>query len=86
MANYAIIFSRSARKELENLPNRLVNRIFSQIQSLGESPRPSGCRKLQGSSDLWRIRLGDYRVVYSIDDKLRLVDIVAIRHRSKAYD
>ena len=86
MANYAITFARSARKELETLSNSLVNRIFSKIESLGESPRPVGCRKLQGSHDLWRIRIGDYRVIYSIDDSKRNVDIVAVRHRSQAYD
>lgn len=49
-------------------------------------PRPSGCRKLVGSENTWRIRVGDYRVLYSLDDNYNTIDIVAVRHRSKAYE
>jgi mRNA interferase RelE/StbE len=83
---YLVTFARSARKELESLSNPLVQRIFTKIEALGDGPRPSGCKKLRGSEDLWRIRIGDYRVIYSIDDGEKYVDIVAIRHRSLAYD
>jgi len=86
MAEYSITFARSARKQLEVLSSTLVTRIFTQIESLARSPRPSGCRKLKGSENLWRIRIGDYRVIYSIDDKLHVIDVVAVRHRSQAYD
>ncbi|CAN5638467.1 hypothetical protein BH18ACI3_BH18ACI3_17480 [soil metagenome] len=86
MADYLITFARSARKELEALSNALVNRIVARIQVLGRFPRPTGCKKLQGTSDLWRIRIGDYRVIYSIDDVRKVVDIIAIRHRRQAYD
>jgi mRNA interferase RelE/StbE len=85
VANYSITFARSARKELEALPNPLIKRIFTKIESLADEPRPNRCRKLQGFKDLWRIRIGDYRVIYSIDDSLETVDIVAIRHRREAY-
>lgn len=50
-----------------------------------QEPRPKGCKKLQGPTRLWRIRVGEYRVVYDIDDDQRLVDVVVIRHRSEAY-
>ena len=86
MADYSISFSRSARKELEALPAPLVQRIFSKIESLAKSPRPVGCRKLRGSDILWRIRIGDYRVIYSITDHELFIDIIAVRHRSQAYD
>jgi len=62
MADYAITFARSARKELESFDAPIVNRIFSKIEALAKVPRPSGCRKLQGEKNLWRIRGGDYQV------------------------
>lgn len=86
MADYAITFARSARKELEALDAAIVNRIFPKIEALAKEPRPAGCRKLRGERSLWRIRIGDYRVVYAIYDDKRVVDIVAVRHRSKAYE
>ena len=86
MADYSITFARSARKELEVLSNPLITRSIIKIEALSKTPRPSGCRKLRGSNDLWRIRVGDYRVTYSINEDLRLIDVVAIRHRSRAYE
>lgn len=80
-----IVFARSARKELEDLPRSLGLRVLRRIESLGRSPRPRGSRKLVGAGNLWRIRIGDYRVIYAVDDRQRLVDIVAIRHRGDAY-
>jgi len=85
VAEYNVAFSRSARKELERLPSQLVERIFPKIESLAGQPRPSGSKKLKGGQGLWRIRVGDYRVVYSVNDAGRNVDIVAVRHRSEAY-
>ncbi len=87
MANpeYAITFARSARRELEKLDESIVERIFPLIESLAENPRPPRCRKLSGVQNLWRIRIGDYRVVYSIYDAEKVVDIVTVRHRREAY-
>ena len=85
MADYTITFARSARKELEALGTALVRRIFPKVEALAKEPRPAGCRKLQGEEFLWRIRIGDYRVVYAVHDRERRVDIIAVRHRSKAY-
>lgn len=86
MTEYAITFARSARKELEALDSNLVGRIFPKIEALTKEPRPLGCRKLKGEKSLWRIRIGDYRVIYAIYDNEPRVDVIAIRHRSKAYD
>lgn len=86
MAEYTITFARSARKELETLNATVINRIFPKIEALARNPRPRGCRKLRGEKNLWRIRVGNYRVVYAIDDKQLLIDIVAVRHRSEAYE
>jgi mRNA interferase RelE/StbE len=85
MDSYSIVFARSARKELESLPDRFIEKILPKIENLSIAPRPSGCRKLSGEKNLWRIRVGDYRVVYSVNDRERLVDIVAVRHRKDAY-
>ena len=87
MANpeYAVTFARSARKELESLDRHLVNRIFPAIESLAQNPRPVNCRKLSGVQNRWRIRVGDYRVIYQISDEEKLVDTVAVRHRRDAY-
>lgn len=85
MDEYGILFARSARKELECLEESLGSRILKRIERLAQNPRPDGCRKLQGASDLWRIRVGDYRVLYGVDDIRRFVDVIAVRHRSEAY-
>jgi mRNA interferase RelE/StbE len=85
MDSYSITFARSARKELESLPERIVERILPRIEALAHSPRPSGCRKLSGQRNLWRLRIGDYRVIYSINDHQNIIDVNAVRHRRDAY-
>lgn len=85
VAEYSVVFARSARRELEQLEIAMARRIISRTEALASTPRPPGCVKLQGADDLWRIRVGDYRVIYSIDDGARIVDISAVRHRSDAY-
>lgn len=85
MGDYTVTFARSARKELESLSASWVARIFPKIEALAKEPRPSGVRKLQAEDDLWRIRVGEYRIVYVIDDRRQNVDIIAVRHRSAAY-
>jgi mRNA interferase RelE/StbE len=86
MAAYRVTMAKSAEKELLSLDPPLVRRIFSKIQALGDHPRPSGCKKLVGGTGEWRIRIGDYRVIYTIDDSERIVDISGVRHRRDAYD
>jgi mRNA interferase RelE/StbE len=86
MPKYTLTFARSARKELESLDAAVVSRMFPRIEALAKNPRPRNCHKLRGERNLWRIRIGDYRVVYAIYEKDLLVDIIAVRHRSKAYE
>jgi mRNA interferase RelE/StbE len=83
--SYSVSFARSARKELDILSKTVALRILKKIESLTGNPRPAGCKKLTGQNFLWRIRIGDYRVVYSIDDTNRIIDITIIRHRSSVY-
>jgi len=80
MADYAVTFARSARRELEELALPLSTRILSKIEGLANEPRPSGTRKMQGNQNLWRIRIGDYRVIYAVE----VVDVVKVRHRREA--
>ncbi len=85
MGEYAIVFARSARKELQALDHTIAVRILEHIEALALKPRPSGVKKLEGATDLWRIRVGDWRVVYRLSDRERLIDVIAVRHRRDAY-
>ena len=85
MASYRVIVARSARKELERLPRAVSDRVLDALERLQEQPRPLGSKKLRGSEDLWRVRIGDYRVVYAIADDRRVVDVLVIRHRRDVY-
>jgi mRNA interferase RelE/StbE len=85
MADYAVTFARSARRELEGLEHQHIARVLGRIEGLAAEPRPSGAKKLQGSQQLWRIRVGDYRIVYAVNDRQRVVDVVRIRHRRDVY-
>ena len=68
MPEYSLNIKQSAQKELDSLDDALFARIDRKILPLADNPRPPGCKKLKGHKDLWRIRIGDYRVVYVIDD------------------
>jgi len=83
-ALYRIVFTRSARRELERLPKKEIERMAKRIHDLASDPRPAGCEKLSGT-DFYRVRQGDYRVLYRIDDAERLVDILRIGHRREVY-
>lgn len=85
MNDYQVIFSRSAQKELEALPVEIISRITPKIENLAVDPCPDNCNKLKGQVNNWRIRFRDYRVIYSVDDDLRIVEIIMICHRSQAY-
>ncbi len=86
MASYAVEIKPSTRKELEALPTHVLSRVIRKIQSLGDNPRPAGCKKLKGYKDLWRIRVGDWRAVYIIDDAARIVSVTRIAHRREVYE
>lgn len=79
------MIERSAEKDLKRLSAEMRQRAIPAMMALAKNPRPSGSRKLVGSRDDWRIRLGDYRIVYEIADQVRIVRINRIRHRSDVY-
>jgi mRNA interferase RelE/StbE len=85
MASYRVVWKRSARKELRKLPRQAVSRVVSAVEQLTTEPRPSGTRKLAGSSDSYRIRVGDYRVIYSIFGEELVIEIVRVGHRKDVY-
>jgi len=82
---YEVYLERAAENDLKRLPITTFHRIIPQIRILAENPRPSGCRKLTGSKNDWRIRVGDYRVLYEIDEKARAVRIMRVRHSREVY-
>jgi mRNA interferase RelE/StbE len=82
---YRVLLERSAERDLSRLTPEIQDRIIPAIQSLAANPRPPGCRKLAGGKDDWRIRVGDYRVVYEIADTIRIVRVNRVRHRREVY-
>jgi mRNA interferase RelE/StbE len=83
---YTVTVSNSAQKEIKALEHGVRVRVIRSLRALADEPRPPGCRKLVGSQNRWHIRIGDYRVIYTVDDAGRVVEVVAVRHRSKAYE
>jgi mRNA interferase RelE/StbE len=83
-ASYSLRIKRSAEKELKALPKKDLSRIVEKIQSLAGNPRPPGYQKMSGPFQ-HRIRQGDYRILYTIDDNDRVVEIVKIGHRREVY-
>jgi mRNA interferase RelE/StbE len=84
--SYSVEIKPSARKEFEALPDTVLARVTHKIDLLAHTPRPAGCKKLRGYKDLWRIRVGAWRVIYSIDDAARRVSITRIAHRREVYE
>ena len=83
--SYTLRFKNSAAKEFRGLSGELRQRVGEAIDRLSLHPRPEGMVKLQGSDNLYRIRVGDYRVVYTIDDKEKVIRIMRVRHRRDVY-
>ena len=84
MAGYEIFFRDSVWKELKRVPKADLKKILSRIEQLGNDPRPMGCEKLTGH-ELYRIRQGNYRIVYSIQDDELTVWVVKVGHRKDVY-
>jgi mRNA interferase RelE/StbE len=82
---YRIRVERHAEKDLDDLSASVRRRVIQRIRGLATEPRPRGCVKLAGAEDLWRLRVGDYRLIYSVDDHESVVRIGYVRHRKDAY-
>jgi mRNA interferase RelE/StbE len=86
VVKYALEIKRSAQKELDALDDAVFARIDPKILALADNPRPAGCKKLKGYRNQWRIRVGDWRVLYIIDDTAKLVSVTRIAHRREVYE
>ena len=86
MAAYSLTIKSSAAKELQGVSDKpTLSRLIDKIKSLAVQPRPSGSEKLAGRTNLYRVRQGNYRVIYSVDDQSRVVDVVKVGHRRDVY-
>lgn len=82
---YEVFLERTAERDLKRLPKEEYYRMIDHVKALARDPRPSVGRKLTGSKSDWRIRVGDYRILYEINDKAKVVRVMRIRHRREAY-
>ena len=85
MANYEIQIAKSVLKTLKTLPAIDVKKIISTIQALALDPFPNGCRKISGEQSTYRVRQGNYRVIYEIEDHKMLILILKVGHRKDVY-
>ncbi|MCX5725549.1 MAG: type II toxin-antitoxin system RelE/ParE family toxin [Nitrospirae bacterium] len=84
MGSYSLFLKKSAERDLRKIPQTDLQRIIQRIKELAATPRPSSSEKLAGQ-DSYRIRQGDYRTVYTVDDDRQLIEIVKIGHRREIY-
>lgn len=83
--HYAVTFAPSAVRALKKLPQDIRARLFEAIEALAHDPRPAGVEKLSGDDNAWRVRVGDYRVLYEIHDRRLLVLVLTAGHRHEIY-
>lgn len=83
--SYTVKFTKGAKRQLRKLPLDVQERIRAKINDLKIEPRPSGVKKLKGEENSYRIRIGDYRVVYEIEDDILKVTVVRVKHRNEVY-
>ncbi len=81
---YQVIIPKSVRKELDRFPEDVARRILTRLAGLETNPRPADVKKLKGR-DAWRIRVGDYRVIYEIHDRVLQVIVITVGHRGDIY-
>lgn len=86
MDSYEILWKKSVEKDLRNIDPSQLPRIIKAVESLADNPFPLQCRKLKGSERDYRIRAGDYRVIYQVDTGTKVVIIYRVRHRKEAYN
>ena len=85
MGSYQIEIKPSASKELEKLPGQIIPRVVAAINELVKDPYPQGVKKLTGFENTYRIRVGDYRILYNIYEDRLVIEIIRVRHRKEAY-
>jgi mRNA interferase RelE/StbE len=85
MDGYRVVLSGSVEHDIRRIGKTNLGRIMSVVESLSHSPFPKGCKKLRASQSGYRVRVGDYRIIYEIDTEERIVTVFHIRHRKDAY-
>lgn len=85
MADYTVVLTKTAQKQLDKLPDKVADTLLDAIEELGRNPRPDGSKKLKGRSG-YRIRKGDYRIIYDVDDDILTVEVIAVGHRRQVYE
>jgi mRNA interferase RelE/StbE len=85
MGSYRVELTRSAEKDLRRIDRSRVPSIFTALEGLSRDPRPPGVKKLAGTEQTYRIRVGDYRIVYEVEDTVLLVLVIRIAHRKDVY-
>ncbi|MBM3178852.1 MAG: type II toxin-antitoxin system RelE/ParE family toxin [Chloroflexi bacterium] len=85
MVSYRVEWKGSAYKELQKLPRQMITRIIAAVADLSNDPYPSGVKKMVGSERSYRIRVGDYRVIYEIIENKLIIEIIRVRHRRDVY-
>ncbi len=85
MASYKLLWKRSAEKELRALPRDVIAKVILAAESLTENPLPNGGRKLVGTDSIYRVRTGDYRLVYRVEGELLIIEVIRVGHRKDVY-
>jgi mRNA interferase RelE/StbE len=85
MASYKVLISSSAEKRLKKIPKKDLSRVVNSIQALALDPYPSGCRKLSGEEHVYRIRQGQYRIIYEVKNKELIIHVLKLGHRKDIY-
>jgi len=86
VTDYSLSIKPSAAKELQSISDKAtLTRLIEKVKSLATQPHPSGSEKLAGRPNLYRVRQGNYRVIYSVDDEARVIDVVKVGHRKDVY-
>ncbi|QRR02653.1 type II toxin-antitoxin system RelE/ParE family toxin [Dyadobacter sandarakinus] len=83
---YQIVILKTAQKEIKKLQTPTAEKIFTTIRTLATDPRPSGCKKLVATKNSYRIRVGNFRILYTIEDQIKIVEVSGVKHRREAYD
>lgn len=85
MGSYKVVVKKSAQKEIIKLPKAYRTKVLISVEKLSENPRPHGCEKIRGSKSSYRLRVGDYRVIYTVYDSQLVVSVVRAQHRKEVY-
>lgn len=83
--SYRILITKQVEKQLNALSQQIVNRVDQHIEALREDPRPFGVKKLRGYADIYRVRVGNYRIIYTIDDRAQTITLLTVDNRKDVY-